>query len=60
MVTVVILTQSPVYTRTPTMYLHFKMDPNSQFTQAIPKGWASFAYILSGTAMFGKANMIAI
>lgn len=45
--------KSPVYTRTPTMYLDFVMNPGSHFTQAVPPGWNAFVYILSGLAKFG-------
>lgn len=48
--------KSPVYTRTPTYYLDFKVDPGAKFSQAIPKGWTVFAYILSGKAHFGPAD----
>lgn len=48
--------KSPVYTRTPTMYLDFTLDPGSQMTQAIPSGWTAFAYVLSGAAKFGPAD----
>lgn len=46
-------TKSPVYTRTPTMYLDFTMNRGSQFFQAIPNDWTAFVYVLSGTAKFG-------
>lgn len=45
--------KSPVYTRTPTMYLDFTMDPGSHLFQSIPDAWTAFVYILSGTAKFG-------
>ena len=47
--------KSPVYTRTPTMYLDFTLKPSSSsFTQAIPSGWNAFVYILTGEAEFGS------
>ncbi|CAF1213840.1 unnamed protein product [Adineta steineri] len=47
--------KSPVYTRTPTMYLDFTLKPNSPvFTQEIPKGWNAFIYILNGQGEFGS------
>ncbi len=47
--------KSPVYTRTPTMYLDFTLKPNSPvFTQPIPQGWNAFAYTLSGQGEFGS------
>nr|XP_022322600.1 pirin-like isoform X2 [Crassostrea virginica] len=48
--------KSKVYTRTPTMYLDFKLDPGSKLEQPIPAGWRSFLYILSGKAKFGPAE----
>lgn len=47
--------KSPVYTRTPTMYLDFVLKPKSPvFTQPIPEGWNAFVYILSGQGEFGS------
>ncbi|KJE92959.1 pirin-like protein [Capsaspora owczarzaki ATCC 30864] len=51
---------SAVYTRTPTMYLDFKLDPNSSFNQAIPKGWNGFAFTISGKAYFGPADSVSV
>lgn len=45
---------SKVYTRTPTHYLHFIMEPNSRLEQPIPTGWNSFIYILSGQAYISR------
>ncbi|CAF0881703.1 unnamed protein product [Rotaria sordida] len=53
-------TKSPVYTRTPTMYLDFTLKPKSSiFTQSIPQGWNAFVYILSGQGEFGSKKTIA-
>ncbi|KAL5012445.1 hypothetical protein ScPMuIL_010996 [Solemya velum] len=46
--------KSPVYTRTPTMYLDFKMEKGSKFSQEIAPGWSAFIYLLSGTASSGS------
>ncbi|XP_044945931.1 pirin-like protein [Hordeum vulgare subsp. vulgare] len=46
--------RSPVYTRTPTMYMDFTMQPGSQFHQPIPEGWNAFVYIIEGEGVFGK------
>eukprot|EP00742_Colponemidia_sp_Colp-10_P001215 GILJ01001308.1.p1 GENE.GILJ01001308.1~~GILJ01001308.1.p1 ORF type:complete len:318 (+),score=40.64 GILJ01001308.1:88-954(+) len=46
--------KSPVYTRTPTSYLDFKMEPNSTLRQSIPAHWNAFTYVLSGKALFGS------
>jgi redox-sensitive bicupin YhaK (pirin superfamily) len=45
---------SPVYTRTPTMYLDFTVEPNASFSQPIPKSWNAFIYILNGSGLFGS------
>lgn len=46
--------QSPVRTRSPTMYLDFTLQPQTEFTQDIPNGWNAFVYTLSGFANFGQ------
>lgn len=52
--------KSPVYTRTPTMYLEFILKPQSPvFTQPIPQGWNAFVYILSGQGEFGSKRTAA-
>jgi redox-sensitive bicupin YhaK (pirin superfamily) len=45
--------KSPVYTRTPSMYLDFKLDPGATFAQPVPVEWNAFVYILSGSGKFG-------
>ncbi|KAK4489126.1 hypothetical protein RD792_004920 [Penstemon davidsonii] len=47
---------SPVYTRTPTMYLDFTIKPNAQYHQTIPESWNSFVYIIEGEGVFGIPN----
>lgn len=47
---------SPVYTKQPTAYAHFEMQPNSKLQQPIDKDWNAFVYTISGKAKFnGKA-----
>ncbi|KAI5081227.1 hypothetical protein GOP47_0004410 [Adiantum capillus-veneris] len=48
--------KSPVYTRTPTMYLDFKMEPGAILHQAVPDGWNAFVYILEGELNFGSPD----
>ncbi|KAF7069315.1 hypothetical protein CFC21_074965 [Triticum aestivum] len=48
--------RSPVYTRTPTMYMDFTMQPGSQLHQPIPEGWNAFVYVIEGEGVFGKEN----
>uniref|UniRef100_A0ACD6ABW5 Uncharacterized protein n=1 Tax=Avena sativa TaxID=4498 RepID=A0ACD6ABW5_AVESA len=50
--------QSPVYTRTPTMYMDFSMQPGSQLHQPIPAGWNAFVYIIEGEGSFGRKNTV--
>ncbi|XP_054979092.1 pirin isoform X2 [Sorex araneus] len=45
--------QSKVYTRTPTLYLDFKLDQGAKHSQPIPQGWTSFIYTLSGNVHIG-------
>eukprot|EP00049_Salpingoeca_infusionum_P027206 m.31057 g.31057 ORF g.31057 m.31057 type:complete len:370 (+) comp9370_c1_seq1:410-1519(+) len=47
---------SPVYTRTKTFYLHFKMEPGSTLNQEIPKEMNSFLYTLSGDITVGPED----
>lgn len=46
--------KSKVFTRTPTMYLHFTLDKGAVLHQPIPAGWNAFIYTLSGHAAIGK------
>ncbi|KAF9403889.1 hypothetical protein BGZ94_004484 [Podila epigama] len=45
--------KSQVYTRTPTMYLDYKMDKNKSVEQSIPSTYTGFIYMLRGTAYIG-------
>ncbi|XP_039362561.1 pirin isoform X4 [Mauremys reevesii] len=46
--------KSKVYTRTPTLYLDFKLDKGAKHIQPVPKGWTSFIYTLSGNLYVGS------
>ncbi|XP_072993652.1 pirin-like protein [Typha latifolia] len=46
--------QSPVYTRTPTMYLDFTIKPSAFLSQPIPPVWNAFVYVLEGEGVFGS------
>lgn len=48
--------KSPVYTRTPTMYLDFTVKPGAQVNQPVPEGWTAFVYILQGEGIFGRRD----
>lgn len=50
--------QSPVYTRTPTMYLDFKLDAGAVVEQPVPQGWTVFVYIMTGKADFGMLLLL--
>ncbi|KAG0029706.1 hypothetical protein BGZ81_003497 [Podila clonocystis] len=45
--------KSQVYTRTPTMYLDYKMERNKTVEQSIPASFTGFIYMLKGTAYIG-------
>ncbi|KAK7272817.1 hypothetical protein RIF29_13857 [Crotalaria pallida] len=47
---------SPVYTRTPTMFLDFSLDPGAQLHQSIPESWNSFVYVIEGEGVFGSPS----
>ncbi|KAL2507293.1 Pirin-like protein [Forsythia ovata] len=47
---------SPVYTRTPTLYLDFTLKPHTQYHQSIPESWNAFVYIIEGEGVFGSHN----
>ncbi|XP_010884781.4 pirin isoform X1 [Esox lucius] len=45
--------QSQIFTRTPTMFLDFKLDGGAKHVQPIPSGWTTFIYTLAGSVHFG-------
>ncbi|XP_041936133.1 pirin [Alosa sapidissima] len=45
--------KSKVYTRTPTIYLDFKLKQGAQHVQPIPTGWTAFIYTLAGSVCVG-------
>ncbi|GAA0184749.1 transcription cofactor [Lithospermum erythrorhizon] len=48
--------RSPVYTRTPTMFIDFTLQPNTEYHQTIPESWNAFVYIVEGEGYFGIPN----
>ncbi|KAL2944865.1 Pirin-like protein [Bienertia sinuspersici] len=48
--------RSPIYTRTPTLYLDFTLKPGSNLQQPIPKSWNAFVYVLEGEGIFGNSR----
>ena len=45
---------SPVYTRTPVMYLDVSMAADATLVQAVPEGYNGFVYVIEGEAAFGS------
>ncbi|KAG0061552.1 hypothetical protein BGZ93_008791 [Podila epicladia] len=48
--------KSPVYTRTPTMYLDVRMGKNKAIVQSIPASYTGFLYTLKGKIVVGDSN----
>ena len=42
-----------IETRTPIIYLHYKIQPGGVATQNVPNTYNAFAYIVEGTGLFG-------
>lgn len=51
-------TDSKIYTRTPTHYIHFIFEPNAVLEHKIPKGWACFAYTIAGSVQFERNGSV--
>jgi redox-sensitive bicupin YhaK (pirin superfamily) len=49
-------THATIDTRTPILYLHVRLAAGAQFTQAIPKNYNAFAYIVRGEAESGTTS----
>jgi len=45
--------EAKVRTRTPAYYLDFTLQPGAEYSQEIPKDFAGFIYILTGSGTFG-------
>ncbi|KAG6592071.1 hypothetical protein SDJN03_14417, partial [Cucurbita argyrosperma subsp. sororia] len=48
--------KSPIYTRTPTMYLDITLKPKAHHQQPIPSSWNAFVYVLEGEGIFGSSK----
>ena len=48
-----------IETRTPIMYLHFTLQPNTQVIQTIPQNYNAFAYVVNGEGLFGNKQITA-
>ncbi|XP_027170773.1 pirin-like protein [Coffea eugenioides] len=47
---------SPVYTRTPTMFLDFTLKPGAHLQQPVPASWNAFVYVLDGEGTFSHSR----
>jgi len=43
-------------TKTPIMYLHFKLQPGSKILQPVPEEYNVFAYVIQGSGIFKQSN----
>ncbi|CAA0815365.1 Pirin-like protein [Striga hermonthica] len=48
--------QSPIFTRTPTMFLDFTLKPGAMIQQPILSSWNAFVYVLEGEGKFGSSR----
>lgn len=48
--------KSKIFTRTPTIYLDFKLKQGAKHSQPIPKGWTAFIYTLFGSVCVGPSE----
>src|ERR1041384_3951354 len=42
-----------IETRTPIIYLHYRLAPGGVATQSVPRGFNAFAYVVDGAGLFG-------
>ena len=42
-----------IETRTPIIYLHYRLEPAGVATQRVPKNYNAFAYVVEGAGLFG-------
>ena len=48
--------QAGIDTRIPILYLHLLLQPGSQLEQPVPQDSTAFAYVLSGSGVFGRGD----
>lgn len=48
--------KSPIYTRTPTMFLDFTLKPGAKIRQPIPSSWNALVYVLEGEGTFWNSR----
>jgi redox-sensitive bicupin YhaK (pirin superfamily) len=49
-----------IETRTPIIYLHYKIEPGGAATQQVPEAYNAFAYIVEGEGSFGAESERAV
>jgi quercetin 2,3-dioxygenase len=45
-----------IETRTPIMYLHYRIEPGGAVTQQVPGAYNAFAYVVDGEGLFGAED----
>jgi hypothetical protein len=45
--------QAVIETRTPIIYLHFRLEPGGVVTQPVSRDYNTFAYVVDGAGLFG-------
>ena len=45
--------KAAIDTRTPILYLHFRLQPLARVEQPVPANWNAFAYVIDGRGRFG-------
>ena len=45
-----------IETRTPIIYLHYRLEPGGVAMQQVPRGYNVFAYVVEGAGLFGAAG----
>ena len=46
--------QAVIETRTPIIYLHYRIKPGGVVTQRVPRDYNGFAYVVEGEGLFGR------
>lgn len=45
-----------IETRTPIIYLHYRLEPGGVVRQQVPRGYNAFAYVVDGAGLFGPED----
>ena len=46
--------QAVIETRTPILYLHYRIKPGGSISQTVPGAYSTFAYVVDGEGKFGE------